>query len=256
MPDTVARMGFRARVLVALVPLASVACWQSLTLGPLLDDAGSGGATTTGTSVATTGSQAVAVSSVASSSSSSVAATGSGGGGPFMCNPPAVAGHLYSFSAKTLEDPTKSISMCQYRGDVVLYVNTASQCTYTYQYANLQKLATNEFLAPKGFKVLGFISNDYHEAAGTDQQISACNSKYGVTFQQFALMVVQPDPQQHPIFKWLTSQAVKPGPVSFNFNKFLVSRKGVLLDRWDELVEPMDPKIVGAVENAVKEPYP
>ena len=229
------------------------ACWTELRLGDGEAASGAGGSTASSTTsgVATGSATTAAIASVA---------TGTGGGGgeaPFVCDPPAEPNHLYAFSAESLDiSILEPVSMCQYRGELLLIVNTASKCVYTPQYAPLEDLASNPTLAANGFRVLGFISDDFHAAAGTTEEIDACNAQYAVTFDQFSQIVVDPygDPPRpsplpvHPIFEWLTTQPGFEGPVTFNFNKFLVSRDGVLLGRWDETVEPDDPEIIAAIE--------
>lgn len=95
----------------------------------------------------------------------------------------------------------------------------------------------------QGFEVLGFLSNDFAGQGGTDGQIDACNAKYAVTFQQFATEPVT-GPSAVPVFAWLESQP-NPGPAAqpqptWNFHKYLISRKGELVAHWDTVVYPGD----------------
>lgn len=238
-------------------------CWAELRLGDPDETSGAGGDASTASSTSST-----AVVSVSATSSTSGA--GGGGGGTALCDPLAeTPGHFYSMSAESLDiDILEPVNMCQYRGDVLLIVNTASQCSYTPQYEQLQELADNATFKMQGFRVLGFINDDFHTAAGTIDDINACNTYWQVTFEQFSQIIVDPlgkewdgsqdvpyyDPPEtiHPIFGWLTSQPPPlDGPVTFNFNKFLVSRDGVLLGRWDEDVLPTDDAIKFAIESAL-----
>jgi glutathione peroxidase len=96
--------------------------------------------------------------------------------------------------------------------------------------------------------VLGFMSNDFGSQAGTAGQVAACNAKYGITFTEFAIGHVVPmgATPPEPVFAWLEAQT-NPGPdtsnlPSWNFSKYLVSRKGELVGHWDSPVYPgMDP---------------
>ena len=117
---------------------------------------------------------------------------------------------------------------------------------YTPQEAGLQVLE-NTFSA-QGFHVLGFLSDDFGNQGGSAGDVQACNAKYGITFNQFAIAHVIPvgtAPAQ-PIFAWLEGQP-SPGPdtsptPSWNFSKYLISRTGALVAHWDSPQYPgMDP---------------
>jgi glutathione peroxidase len=105
-----------------------------------------------------------------------------------------------------------------------------------------------ETFKAQGLHVLGFVSDDFDQA-GSEGQIDACNDKYGVTFQTFAVAHVK-DPDgagpgvPQPVYEWLAAQP-KPGPSNaaaptWNFHKYLVSRDGKLVGHWDEWVYPGD----------------
>ncbi|MFV1978659.1 MAG: glutathione peroxidase, partial [Myxococcota bacterium] len=129
---------------------------------------------------------------------------------------------LLDLSARRLTGPEESLS--RYRGEVLLIVNTASECGYTPQYAGLQTLY--ERYRESKFNVLGFPSNDFgQQEPGDDRQIGAfCKSKYGVEFPMFAKVRVLGG-DAHPVYAYLTSLP-KPigGPVEWNFQKYLVDR--------------------------------
>jgi glutathione peroxidase len=98
----------------------------------------------------------------------------------------------------------------------------------------------------QGFHVLGFLSNDFGSQGGTDEQIGACNAKYGITFTQFAIdhVSTQGGATPQPVFQWIFSQP-NPGPATtveptWNFHKWLVSRKGELIAHWDSPTYPGD----------------
>lgn len=107
--------------------------------------------------------------------------------------------------------------------------------------AGLQVLEAT--FAAQGFHVLGFLENDFGNQAGTPGQIEMCTEKYNVTFPQFEIdHVIGANAQ--PVWQWLLSQP-NPGPASsiepqWNFNKYLVSKDGKLVAKWDSLPYPGD----------------
>jgi len=162
------------------------------------------------------------------------------------------ASGLLELSARRLGGSEEPLS--DYRGDVLLIVNTASECGYTPQYAGLQTLYAR--YRDQKFQVLGFPSNDFGEQEpGDDRQIGAfCKSNYGVEFPMFSkIRVVGAD--AHPVYAYLTSLP-KPigGAVEWNFQKYLVDRNGIVVARFESETEPDDPALVAALERLLAEP--
>jgi glutathione peroxidase len=159
---------------------------------------------------------------------------------------------LLDLSARRLGGSEEPLS--DYRGEVLLIVNTASECGYTPQYAGLQTLY--ERYREKKFKVLGFPSNDFGEQEpGDDRQIGAfCKSNYGVKFPMFSKVRVL-GADAHPVYAYLTSLP-EPigGPVEWNFQKYLVDRNGIVVARFASDTEPDDPALVAALERLLSEP--
>lgn len=158
------------------------------------------------------------------------------------------AGSFYAFSAVPL-GTAQPASMDKYRGKVLLVANTASHCGYTPQYKPLGEV--HRKYHDKGFEVLGFVSDDFGHQAGTTEEIKACSADNQATFDQFAEMHVKRGAEQHPLFAWLTSQPGLDGDVKWNFNKWLVGKKGQLIARWPSNVEPNSAEIVAAIEAAL-----
>jgi glutathione peroxidase len=155
---------------------------------------------------------------------------------------------VLSFTMKSLGG--KDIDLSQYRGKVILMVNTASKCGFTPQYAALEKI--HEKYSSQGLAILGFPSNDFgSQEPGTDQQISKfCTSHYGVKFDMFSKIDVK-GPNQDPLYKFLTSEDTdKPfhGDVAWNFEKFLISRDGQIVNRFRSPVRPDSDEMVKAIE--------
>ncbi len=162
------------------------------------------------------------------------------------------AKELLDLSARRLGGSEEPLS--RYRGEVLLIVNTASECGYTPQYAGLQALY--ERYREKKFNVLGFPSNDFGEQEpGDDRQIGAfCKSNYGVEFPMFSKVRVL-GADAHPVYAYLTSLP-KPigGAVEWNFQKYLVDRNGRVVARFESETEPGDPVLVAALERLLSEP--
>jgi len=149
---------------------------------------------------------------------------------------------------KTLDG--KKINLKDYQGKVALVVNVASYCGNTKQYEPLQKL--HEKYADKGLVVLGFPANEFgKQEPGTDAEIAEfCTREYGVTFPVFSKIVVKGEGQD-PLYKFLTSKETNPefaGPVTWNFEKFLIGRNGQVVARFKPGLSPDDEKVVKAIE--------
>lgn len=145
------------------------------------------------------------------------------------------------------------LKLSEYKGKVLLIVNTASKCGFSGQYEGLQKLY--EKYKDKGLVVLGFPANDFmKQEPGSNEQIqSFCKLNYGVTFPMFAKISVK-GKDQHPLYTYLTSKKTNPefsGRITWNFNKFLISRDGSILARFGSRTKPFDKELVNALEQAL-----
>lgn len=161
-------------------------------------------------------------------------------------------GSFYELSAKDIGG--KLVNFSTYRGKVVLVVNTASQCGFTPQLKDLEALYKK--YANRGFVVLAFPSNDFKQEKGDNTEVqSFAKKEYGCTFPFFDKAPVTGKDKQ-PIYQFLTEQ--KPGlifkDVSWNFEKFLVDRKGQVIERWTSITKPSSDKVVEAIEKALNEP--
>jgi len=158
---------------------------------------------------------------------------------------PAATGSFYDLPTHGLLDPQASLAT--YRGKVALVVNVASKCGFTPQYAGLEKLYRE--LAPQGFVILGFPSNDFRgQEPGTPAEIQAfCDAKFGVTFPLFEKVHVKGD-DKAPVYRFLTRELEEP---SWNFTKYLVDRQGRVLERFAPETTPADPKLRAAIAKAL-----
>ena len=145
---------------------------------------------------------------------------------------------IYDFTAQAIDG--RAISLADYRGRVLLVVNTASQCGFTPQFAGLEEL--HRRYAPEGLSVLGFPSNQFGgQDPGSNDEIGAfCTQNYGVSFQMMEKVDVKGS-DAAPLYRWLVQE--KPGllgssVIKWNFTKFLVGRDGDVIKRYAPLDTP------------------
>ncbi|MBN2145431.1 MAG: glutathione peroxidase [Candidatus Aureabacteria bacterium] len=160
---------------------------------------------------------------------------------------------VYEFSVKNING--KEVKLADYQGQVLLIVNVASRCGFTPQYEGLEKLFKK--YGPDGLVILGFPANNFlWQEPGTDEEIKQfCSLKYKVTFPMFSKISVK-GKDQHPLYQFLTSKKTNPdfsGGITWNFNKFLMDRKGRIAARFGSTDAPDHPKIAAAIEKALKE---
>jgi glutathione peroxidase len=148
--------------------------------------------------------------------------------------------NVFDFQATSLDG--KPVDLAQYRGKVLLIVNTASKCGFTPQYEGLETLY--RALHARGLEVLGFPCNQFgSQEPGSEAEIGAfCEKNYGVSFPMFAKVDVNGD-AAHPLWKYLKNAA--PGVlgtegIKWNFTKFLVGRDGTVLHRYAPQTKPED----------------
>lgn len=164
-------------------------------------------------------------------------------------------------------------SLADFRGEVLLVVNTASKCGLTPQYEGLEALHAK--YRPQGFEVLGFPCNQFlGQEPGSDADIQKfCALKFDIRFPLFRKVEVN-GPNAHPLFRALKEArpvAEKPrqslfalklrligqkpkhdGDILWNFEKFLIDRTGAVIGRYAPDVKPADPQLVAAIENALR----
>lgn len=157
---------------------------------------------------------------------------------------------LSDFTATTLTGQEQPLSA--YAGQVVLVVNTASQCGFTPQLEGLQQL--QERFGDRGFTVLGFPCNQFGgQEPGSAEEIGAfCQRNYGVDFPMFAKVDVN-GKEAHPLFRWLTRE--RPGrlgrKIRWNFTKFLLDGEGNVIARYGSTTSPE--RIAPRIEDALSE---
>jgi glutathione peroxidase len=144
--------------------------------------------------------------------------------------------------------------LANFKGKVLLVVNVASQCGYTYQYEGLQALYAK--YKDQGFVIAGFPANNFGgQEPGSNAEIGAfCKSKFGVTFPMYSKISVA-GKDKAPLYQFLTDKAANPktgGEIQWNFTKFLVDRNGKVIARFEPAVEPQAKEVTAAVEAALK----
>lgn len=152
---------------------------------------------------------------------------------------------ISDITVTTIDGKPKPLS--DYAGQVLLIVNVASQCGYTPQYKGLEQL--NQRYKDKGLRVLGFPCNDFGaQEPGTNEEIvQFCDRNYGVTFDLFDKVHAK-GASQDPLYKTLTESVIPAGDVSWNFEKFLVSKTGEVVARYRSSVSPDSPELISAIE--------
>ena len=136
---------------------------------------------------------------------------------------------IYDFTVK--DDAGKDVSLAEYKGKVLLIVNTATRCGFTPQYKDLEPLYQKYHA--QGFEILDFPCNQFgQQAPGTIQEIHQfCTANYDIHFPQFDKIDVNGE-NAHPLYTWLKAQAGG-GDIKWNFTKFLVGRDGKVIKRYE-----------------------
>ncbi len=143
-----------------------------------------------------------------------------------------------------LLDSSETINLCEFEDKVILVVNVASRCGYTYQYESLQELYEN--YKEEGFVVFGIPSRDFMQEYSNEQDVAEfCSTEYGVNFPMFATSKVR-GKKANPFYKKLIAQSgYSP---SWNFNKYLISRDGSVVQTYGSKVKPDSIELITKIE--------
>lgn len=155
---------------------------------------------------------------------------------------------LYAFNMKTIDG--KPMPMSQFKGKVVLLVNTASMCGFTPQYEGLQAL--HDSYKAKGFTVVGVPSGDFgdQEFASNGEVKQFCESKFGIKFPMAEKGVVK-GPNAIPVYKWAAATLGEANTPQWNFHKYLIGKDGKLIAAFGTRTTPTSPEVTGAVAKAL-----
>jgi glutathione peroxidase len=144
---------------------------------------------------------------------------------------------VHDFSATSIDGIERQL--VDYKGKVVLVVNTASQCGFTGQYKGLEELYRT--YADRGLVVLGFPCDQFgHQEPGDEEEIATfCERNFGVTFPLFAKVDVN-GPDAHPLYQWLRSEqgGMIGDKIRWNFTKFLIDTDGNVVKRYGSTTTP------------------
>ena len=141
-------------------------------------------------------------------------------------------------------DSSETLNLCEYENNVILIVNVASRCGYTYQYASLQKLY--ERYREDDFVILGVPSRDFMQEYSSEEDVAEfCSTEYGVNFPMFATSKVR-GKKASPLYKKLFNETgVSP---KWNFNKYLISRDGSVVSTYGSSVKPDSVELISDIE--------
>ena len=143
-------------------------------------------------------------------------------------------------------DSNKTENLCKYKDKVILAVNVASRCGFTYQYESLQALYKN--YSDKDFVILGFPSRDFMFQEYNDEGDvkEFCSTNYGVTFPLYATSSVTGE-KANSFYKQISKESGS--QPSWNFTKYLISREGKIIDTFSSNVEPNSPQVIKGLES-------
>jgi glutathione peroxidase len=146
----------------------------------------------------------------------------------------------------------KNVKLSDYNGKVLLIVNVASYCGYTKQYSGLEEIYKK--YKDKGFEILAFPCNQFgNQEPGSNEEIkNFCSSKFDVTFRLFDKIDVN-GKNKSPLYSILTDNSVTgKGDIKWNFEKFLIDKKGNIVARYASNVEPTSKELISALESELK----
>ena len=156
---------------------------------------------------------------------------------------------IYDF--KVINNKGEEVSLSQYKGKVLLIVNTATGCGFTPQYKGLEDLYKK--YKDEGLEILDFPCNQFgHQAPGTDQEINNfCTLNYDTTFPRFRKIDVNGE-NASPLYKWLKSEkgGIFGNAIKWNFTKFLIDRNGTVIERYSPTTPPS--KIESKIQELLK----
>lgn len=161
-------------------------------------------------------------------------------------NTDAKSPNIYEYTVKDINK--KEVKLSDYKGKVLLIVNVASQCGFTKQYSGLQEIY--EKYKDQGFEVLGFPCNDFGgQEPGSNEEITEfCSLNFNVTFPMFDKVKVLGD-EKEPLFEALTNNTVTgKSNIKWNFEKFIIDKKGNVVDRFRSITKPESKKITSLIE--------
>ena len=156
----------------------------------------------------------------------------------------------YNFNFKDLDGT--NLSMSEYKNKVIVVINVASQCGFTNQYEDMQKVW--EKYQEKGLIIIGVPSNDFgNQEPGSSKDIkNFCEAKFGITFPMTEKVVVKGD-NAHPFYKWAKDNHGKSAVPKWNFHKIVIGRDGKVFDTFASITNPSSRKFIKTIEKLIKD---
>jgi glutathione peroxidase len=157
----------------------------------------------------------------------------------------------YDFSFKSIKGGEK-LSLLDFKGKVILIVNTASKCGFTSQYADLEKIYQE--YKDKGFVIIGVPSNDFgsQEPGSNDEIATFCELNYGVTFPMVEKEKVSGD-NAHPFYIWAKEMLGFGTAPKWNFHKYIINREGKIINHFHSNASPKGKRVKDVIEKALQE---
>ena len=162
-----------------------------------------------------------------------------------------VSDNAYKFKFSTIND-NNELPLSKFKGKVILIVNTASKCGFTGQYDGLEKLYQK--FKDQGLVIIGVPSNDFggQEPAGPEEIASFCKLNYGVTFPLTVKEIVS-GKNSHPFYLWSSTKLGIGSKPRWNFHKYLINRKGEIVDFFLPVTKPLSSNIIKKIEKYLEE---
>ena len=154
----------------------------------------------------------------------------------------------YDFQFKDLDG--SSLSLSQFKDKIIVVINVASQCGFTSQYDDMQKIW--EKYQAKGIVILGVPSNDFgNQEPGSSQDIKTfCEAKFGISFPMTEKVKVKGD-NAHPFYLWAEKNYGKSAVPKWNFHKIIINRNGKVADTFSSITNPSSKKFIKALEKLI-----
>ena len=155
---------------------------------------------------------------------------------------------VYDFKFNDLDGSTLNLS--EYKGKVIVAINVASQCGFTKQYDDMQKIW--ERYQSRGVVILGIPSNDFgNQEPGDSKDIkNFCEAKFGISFPMTEKVSVKGE-NAHPFYKWAEKNFGKSAIPKWNFHKIIIGRDGKIMDTFVSITNPSSRRFITAIEKAL-----
>ena len=154
----------------------------------------------------------------------------------------------YEFNFNDLDG--SQLKLSEYKNKTIVIVNVASQCGFTSQYEDMQKVW--DLYQEKGLVMIGVPSNDFNQEFDTNKEIkNFCEAKFGITFPMTEKVSVKGD-NAHPFYKWAKENHGSKAIPKWNFHKIIIGKNGKIYDTFSSITKPTSKKFIKAIENSLE----